>query len=109
MKKKIFALGFSSLFLIVLSISGPPTENEEPFPQELDYQICCGNLEHFSPTAKRGFPEVSSMKDHRSEEQLNVLAAKIRDEKEEKSLHHKNGILISINKHFNNGGIRCKM
>ena len=81
MKKKILALGFAFLFLITLSISCPPGEkNEQPPPPEVNYQICCWNLEHFSPTAKRGFPEVSPRIDPRTEEQLNALATKIRDE-----------------------------
>lgn len=82
MKKKILALGFASLFLITLSISCPPGEKygQPPPPEEINYQICCWNLEHFSPTAKRGFPEASPRIDPRTEEQLNALAAKIRDE-----------------------------
>ena len=80
MKKKILASGLIYLFLIALTISCSPGENGEPPPEEVTYQICCWNLEHFSPTAKRGFPEVSPRIDSRTEEQLNALAAKIRDE-----------------------------
>ena len=80
MKKKILVSGLVSLFLIALTISCSPGENGELPPEEVNYQICCWNLEHFSPTAKRGFPEVSPRIDPRTEEQLNALAAKIRDE-----------------------------
>ena len=77
MKKKFLTLGLASIFLITLSISCPSGENGEPPPQEVNYQICCWNLEHFSPTAKRGFPEVLPRIDPRTEEQLDEIKAEI--------------------------------
>jgi hypothetical protein len=79
MKKRFLTLGLASIFLITLSISCSPGENGQPPPQEVNYQICCWNLEHFSSTASRGFPENPGIPP-RTEEQFNALAAKIRDE-----------------------------
>jgi len=79
MKKKFLTLGLASIFLITLSISCSPGENGQPPPQEVNYQICCWNLEHFSSTASRGFPENPGIPP-RTDEQFNTLAAKIRDE-----------------------------
>jgi len=85
-KKKILILGLVSLFLIAsIIISCSPRESEETTvaetpAEEVYYQICCWNLEHFSSTAKRGFPEVSPRIEPRTQEQLNALVSKLTDE-----------------------------
>lgn len=48
-------------------------------PNDVQYQICCWNLEHFSPTAIRGFPENSGIP-ARESEQLQALADKIKND-----------------------------
>lgn len=77
MRKKLTVLGPIFLILVSLAIiSCPPEKDSE---EEAIYQICCWNLEHFSSTASRGFPESSGIPP-RTEEQLNALADKLKNE-----------------------------
>ncbi|MFX0133497.1 MAG: hypothetical protein ACFFDN_07635 [Candidatus Hodarchaeota archaeon] len=79
MKKKILIQGAVSLFIITSILIFCCHKKDDTPVEEVNYQICCWNLEHFSSTASRGFPESPGIPP-RTEEQLNALVSKLTNE-----------------------------
>jgi hypothetical protein len=95
MNKRPLFLGLTLAVLIaLLVVFSPKRGNEEGLISEIPaerllleektttkdvyYQICCWNLEHFSSTAGRGFPEIPEIPP-RTEEQLNALSFELKN------------------------------